>query len=313
MPKNSSRATPAPSSPSPTSADTPLKLGDQSDSESNDAPHAVAEPPAGRRANDLSGADWTRNSISVWSDIRFTSDERKLKHPAMFPVALVERLIQCFTTKEERVILEPFVGSGSTLVAAKNLGKTGVGFEIYPKFIDVARSRLSQDNIFQSDDVQPTIHNADARHISELVEANSVDFCVTSPPYWDILTQRRTADYKKSESYGEHDSDLGIVHDYEAFLLELQQVFRGVLHALRPGKYCVVNVMDLRKKDRFFPFHADLARKLQEIGFLFDDIIIWDRRADYNNLRSLGYPYVFRVNKIHEFLLIFQKPRDAKG
>jgi hypothetical protein len=65
--------------------------------------------------------------------------------------------------------------------------------------------------------------------------------------------------------------------------------------------------MDLRKKDAFYPYHMDLAKKIVEVGFVLDDIIIWDRRMDYNNLRALGYPYAFRINKAHEFLMIFQK------
>jgi hypothetical protein len=73
--------------------------------------------------------------------------------------------------------------------------------------------------------------------------------------------------------------------------------------------------MDLRKKDRFFPFHSDLAARLsdRERGgrWIFDDLIIWDRRADYNNLRPLGYPAVFRINKVHEFLLIMRRPAAA--
>jgi DNA modification methylase len=51
-----------------------------------------------KRANYLSGRDWKRYSISVWNDIRKTKDEARLKHPAMFPKMLVERLIECFTT-----------------------------------------------------------------------------------------------------------------------------------------------------------------------------------------------------------------------
>jgi hypothetical protein len=34
---------------------------------------------------------------------------------------------------------------------------------------------------------------------------------------------------------------------------------------------------------------------------------VWNRQAEYNNLRPLGYPAVFRVNKVHEYLLIMQK------
>ena len=42
-------------------------------------------------------------------------------------------------------------------------------------------------------------------------------------------------------------------------------------------------------------------------GFLYDDLIIWDRHADYSSLRPLGYPSVFRINKVHEFVLIFRR------
>ncbi len=90
-------------------------------------------------------------------------------------------------------------------------------------------------------------------------------------------------------------------------------MFTGVLQVLKPGKYCIVNVMDIRKKDRFYPLHADLARRMEEVGFIFDDLIIWDRRQEYNNLRTLGYPAVFRLNRIHEFLLIFKKASDSRA
>jgi len=47
-----------------------------------------------RRANSLDGKRWLQNSISVWSDIRKSPEELKLKHPAMFPAALAARLIE---------------------------------------------------------------------------------------------------------------------------------------------------------------------------------------------------------------------------
>ena len=78
---------------------------------------------------------------------------------------------------------------------------------------------------------------------------------------------------------------------------------------LRAGKYCLAVVMDLRKGPVLFSFHSDFARMMQEVGFLFDDLIIWDRRQEYNNLRPLGFPSVFRINKVHEYILIFQKPK----
>jgi hypothetical protein len=66
--------------------------------------------------------------------------------------------------------------------------------------------------------------------------------------------------------------------------------------------------MDLRKKNRFYPFHSDLASRLQAVGYEFDDLIIWNRQSEYNNLRPLGYPAVFRINKVHEFVVLMRKP-----
>ena len=272
---------------------------------------ATNEQPQGKnRANELSGSDWTRFSISIWSDIRFTTEERKLKHPAMFPTMLVERLIRCFTKQSDRVVLDPFLGSGSSLVAAKNMRKSGIGFDVYDRFLELTQERLRQQHLFPTEDAEIVFHKADSREITKFVASNSVDFCVTSPPYWDILNQKRTADYKETRNYGDQQNDLGVLEDYEQFLGQLQLVFKQVYEVLKPGKYCVVNVMDLRKGPRFFPFHSDLAQRLIEVNFVLDDIIIWDRRQEYNNLRSLGYPYTFRVNKVHEFLMIFQKPKE---
>lgn len=259
-----------------------------------------------KRANELNGSQWTKYSISVWSDIRKSAEERSLKHPAMFPESLITRLIQCFTTSDDKVILDPFMGSGTTLLAAKNLGRHGIGFETNREYVELAETRLSQQSLFGEDDYE--IHNASAQEIPNILAPESADFCVTSPPYWNILNQKRTADNKEIRNYGNIDGDLSLIDNYHEFIDALGLIFQGVYKVLKQGKYCIVNVMDLRKGSRFYPFHSDLARKMEDIGFIFDDIIIWDRRLDYNNLRALGYPSVFRLNKVHEFLLIFKKP-----
>jgi len=98
------------------------------------------------------------------------------------------------------------------------------------------------------------------------------------------------------------------VEDYEIFLKNLQTIFTKVYKVLKKGARCIVVCMDLRKKSTFYPLHMDLTEKMRDIGFNLEDIIIWDRRKEYSNLRPLGYPYVFRVNKIHEYLMIYLKP-----
>ena len=265
------------------------------------------------RANELDGQTWTKYSISIWSDIKKTSEEIALGHPALFPVELPRRLLRCFTNTEDNVVLDPFVGLGSTVLAAEELGKTGIGLDIYPNFIKKAEERLAQLRLLRSEIQLPTsprgrFHCVDARNLTRVVPINSVDIVITSPPYWDIHLQERTADRKSARPYGESESDLGRIRSYREFLESLRDAFEPVYRVLKPGKYCIVIVMDIRKKDKLYPFHSDMVSVMRDIGFLYDDLIIWDRRHEYSNMRPLGYPYRFRINKAHEYILIFQKP-----
>lgn len=270
--------------------------------------------PNKKRANDLDGKTWTRNSISIWSDIRKTSEELSLKHPAMFPVALVTRLIESFTTNKDKIIFDPFAGTGTTILAAQQLGKTGFGTELSSKYWDIAQTRIKQKTLLD-DEINKgngEIYHTNALDLLQFIEPGIVDMVVTSPPYWDILNEKRSADNKEVRHYGNYENDLGTISDYRSFIESLKKVFEQVYIAMRGGAYICVIVMDIRKKDKFYPFHSNIAEIMQDIGFIYDDIIIWDRRHEYNNLRPLGYPAVFRVNKAHEFILIFQKPKAEK-
>lgn len=291
--------------------------------------------PAARRCNSLDGKRWLQNSISVWSDIRKSPEELRLKHPAMFPAALGTRLMESFLPSGSQTVLDPFAGIGSTLVAAAQLGKQAIGLELSPEFVAVAvnrpdgpraagpnaPARRGKQARLRFEPVEPAggdasgkglgqtvIYNASATDLLQYVPEDSIDLCVTSPPYWDILNQRRTADSKAVRHYGNLQHDLGIIADYGEFLSALTNIFGDVLRVLKPGAHCCIVVMDLRKKNRFYPFHSDLAARLQAVGYEFDDLIIWNRQAEYNNLRPLGYPAVFRVNKVHEFVVLMRKP-----
>lgn len=268
-----------------------------------------------KRLNDLDGRTWTRFSISVWNDIYKNAPERRLKHPALFPVTLVERLLQIFAPKGA-MILDPFLGSGSTLVGAQRLGMRGLGLEISAEYLQLFQRRLQEEKIAaEKTESSPgpvlvQAINDDARNLLKYAAPLTVDLCLTSPPYWNILQEKRSADRKPLRNYGDASNDLGNIGSYELFLDELEEIFAQVYTALKNGSYCLVVVMDIRKKNIFYPLHMDLSRRMISLGFIFDDLIIWDRRQEYNNLRPLGYPYVFRVNKVHEFILIFQKPLE---
>ena len=267
-----------------------------------------------RKANDLDGKTWLKNSISIWSDISKTTEETALKNPAMFPAQLVSRLVESFTRPDQTVVLAPFSGIGSTGPGGGDDGEIGDRVDISADYIAKAEKRPALNpGLFEEPSKtsrgKRRFIEADARDLLQHVDPASVDFVVTSPPYWDILLRKRTADYKEIRNYGDSGQDLGRISDYREFLDALAAVFSNVLTVLKPGCHCCVVVMDLRKGSNFFPLHADLAVRMQEIGFLFDDLIIWDRKHEYNNLRPLGHPSVFRINKVHEYILVLQKPR----
>ena len=104
-----------------------------------------------RRANNLDGRTWTRYSISLWDDLRKSKEELKLKHPALFPVELPKRLIECFLppggagvppAEASQLILDPFCGLGSTVLAAHELGHRGLGLDLNPDYVAQATARL---------------------------------------------------------------------------------------------------------------------------------------------------------------------------
>lgn len=257
-----------------------------------------------KRFNDLDGKTWTRYSISVW-DIVKTPEEAALKHPAMFPVKLCERLIEIYTHKGD-IVLDPFMGSGSTLLAAASLGRKGIGIDVNEEFVSLAKNRLNLLETIE-DNLKPEIYCDTAENLLKYVGESTVDLVLTSPPYWNIHRRKRTADYKEPRPYSELERDFGNIEKYEDFMNALKDVFSKVKIVLKPKGHCIIIVMDIRVGSQFIPFHMDIARMMMELGYKFEDIIIWNRAAEYNNLRPLGYPYQFIVNKVHEYIMIFRK------
>lgn len=262
------------------------------------------------KMNNFTGKEWLQNSFSIWRDIRRNKEEKRLKHPAMFPIELAEKLINIYTKNPGEVILDPFSGVGSTVIAAKNLDKAGVGVELSKEFVKIAKERV-KDEYNNECNYPPKLFIGDSRKLGKIIKDESVDLCINSPPYWDILNRRRTVDKKININYSDSKKDIGNIDSYEDFLTETKKVYSEVYRVLKPNKRCCVVVMDVRKKDKFFPLHMDITKIMEEIGFELEEFIIWDRQHEYNNMKTLGYPWVFRVNKVHEFICIYWK-REKK-
>lgn len=137
-----------------------------------------------------------------------------------------------------------------------------------------------------------TIHrliNGDSRDLSFLPD-ESVHLVVTSPPYWNL------------KRYNEHPDQLGHIQDYEAFLLELEKVWRHVYRVLVPGGrlVCVVGDVCVARRNfgrhLVFPLHADICVICRRLGFDNLNPIIWHKisNASYevsNGSKFLGKPY----------------------
>ena len=84
--------------------------------------------------------EFLETTKSVWNFP--TESAKKVGHPAPFPVELPRRLIQLYTFKDE-VVLDPFMGSGQTALAAIECGRRHVGYEIVPEYCELARQRIN--------------------------------------------------------------------------------------------------------------------------------------------------------------------------
>jgi DNA modification methylase len=273
------------------------------------------------KLNDLSNVEWLTFTKSVWQSRPPPRDELKEQHPATFPESDVEKLIRFFTKKGGRV-LDPFLGSGSTLIACLNTRRDGVGVELIGKWVSVARRRLQlakEDGQLTTNTSEPSsaprleILRGDSRKVLGMFEPASFDFVVTSPPYWRILTKARDHKSKRERlskglptKYSEDSRDLGNARGYNEFLGELQKVFGGCFRLLKNGKYMAVIVSDFRHGSKFIAFHNDLAAAIRGVGFSLEGITVLVQ--DSKNLYPYGMPYAFVSNIHHQYILIFRKP-----
>lgn len=86
--------------------------------------------------------DFLSLTLDVWSIP--PESARRVGHPAPFPVELPEQLIRLYTYADD-LILDPFMGSGSTLVAAARLDRRFVGYDLDPDYVDIARNRVATE------------------------------------------------------------------------------------------------------------------------------------------------------------------------
>ena len=268
------------------------------------------------KLNELSNVEWLTFTKSVWQSRPPPRDRLKEQHPATFAESDVEKLLLFFTKRGARV-LDPFLGSGSTLIACLNTGRNGYGVELIARWFDTAHKRLERAKEsagrIGSRRLQLQILRGDSRVALNRFDPQFFDFIITSPPYWRILTKAKDHKSRRERlrkglptKYSEDSRDLGNTEDYNEFLGELAKVFAGCYRVLKSGKYMVVVVSDFRHGSRFIPFHNDLTMAVQSVGFTLEGITILVQ--DSKNLYPYGMPYAFVSNIHHQYILVFRRP-----
>ncbi|HDL49430.1 MAG TPA: site-specific DNA-methyltransferase, partial [Actinobacteria bacterium] len=89
----------------------------------------------------LSNDEFLEATLDVWEI--HPESARRVGHPAPFPIALPERLINLYTFQGD-LVLDPFMGSGTTLVAAARARRRGAGYDLDPAYVEIAQRRIAE-------------------------------------------------------------------------------------------------------------------------------------------------------------------------
>ena len=262
--------------------------------------------------NDLSNKQWLQFQKSWFIHNPPPRKGKVLLHPAKYPETLVQEFIEFFT-KSGMNVLDPMVGTGSTLVACIRCGRNGYGVELNPRYADVAREVVYQE-------MEEMGETAEQRNIQVITgdsndllqfELPAMDYCITSPPYWDMLRMRGATTQKQRREdtnldvyYSEDPHDLGNISDYDAFLESLVSIYRKVFELLRDRAYLTVIVKNIKKKGVIYPLAWDLGREVGKF-FTLKDEKIWCQ--DNQRLAPYGMGNAWVSNTFHHYCLNFRK------
>jgi DNA modification methylase len=266
------------------------------------------------KLNDLTSIEWIKETVSVWNQRGLGKNHQdaqiERKHPAPFSFTDVSRLIRFFT-KSGDTVLDPFVGIGSTLKACAIEGRNGIGFELNPEYVRLSKERLEKESLGLFNlCTQQIVKEGDSRELINDLDNDSIDFIVTSPPYWNILHKEdhKANQERKSKNldtkYSDSELDIGNIPEYDKFLDELSSILGNCSNILKPKKYMVVIVSDFRDKSKYIMFHSDLANSLSSYSFELRGITILAQR--HKRVFPYGYPFAFVPNIHHQYILIFQ-------
>lgn len=265
--------------------------------------------------NCLTAKEWLKSQLGVWQFSYEKRDIRKKElHPATFPISLARKVVELFTHEGE-LVLDPFVGSGTTLVATQDLNRNALGFDLQKTYIDLCKKRLVNQLLFNKSN-QVAIQD-DALNIPAYLSDNKVSLIWTSPPYSNLLNRKRknksrrdrkNDQYLKVEQYSQDPRDLGTM-PLEKYTEAIGDIYEALLPLLKPKGHCVINVPDMWWENQRITIHVSLIQELRKRGYELRNTIIWDRTNIVNRIGIFGWPSNYiTMGTTFEYLLDFWKP-----
>jgi DNA modification methylase len=267
--------------------------------------------PFRNRLNDLNPKEWIKFQKSWF--IHDPPRRRKdvLRHPGKFPETLAQEFVEFFT-KSEETVFDPMLGTGSTLIACLRCGRHSFGIELNPIYADIARKWVMEEREKlpeRGNHLKAEVITGDASRMLEY-DLPTIDYVITSPPYWDMLhargaqTQRRRRNSNELDvAYSANPSDLGNIENYRDFLDRLVGIYAILPSILRPKAYLTIIVKNIKKGGKIYPLAWDLGKRLGEI-FTLKDERIWCQ--DDIRLAPYGMGNAWVSNTFHHYCLQFR-------
>jgi DNA modification methylase len=203
------------------------------------------------------------------------------------------------------LVLDPMVGSGTTLTECRLLHRRGIGVDINRDAIMVTRDRLNFAlGSLDPDHVEPEIRTyvGDARDLDE-IHSDSVDLLATHPPYASIVA------YSGDRIAG----DLSRIRSVSEFVDQMRATAGEFFRVVRPGRHCAILMGDTRRHRHFVPISVRVMQSFLEAGFVLrEDItkVQWKMKSTRESWSGSKYDFLLLA---HEHLYVFRKPAHGES
>jgi SAM-dependent methyltransferase len=263
--------------------------------------------------NDLTGKEWVFWTRSVISKVYPLDCQHKLRgeHGGQKPPELCADLIRIFTKRGARV-LDPMMGVGGVLLGAARSGRTAVGIDINPRWIEIYREVCRLEGV---EEFETRI--GDAALLLPGMEGQVFDLVLTDVPYWKMDRAPRSPG--RFKRVGESSKpvrpsklsrfDDGVRGTKEEWLGAMAGILSGAAALLRPAGYLVTFIGDMYSDGRFHCLSAELAAALSAVpDLVWKANIVWYDVS--KQLHLYGYQYSYIPSLIHQNILVFRREKS---